>query len=201
MSFSAANATQELHRLTGHSAPTIRNEISALRRDHTVMRPGKQGPRAPSLSTSETINLVVALVGNTSHKRTNLDPIDIVRNVRAAPLARQDVPQNMLDGLKLADAKTAGAALDSILDDMRNGAWYERFGVQKENLPPTFKLRVHFRAGSVTIKISTLKADAMLRYRREAPSDELLSFVETERTLHDSALEELARAMGPPDKE
>lgn len=202
MPITAAGATEEAHRLLGHPRPTIRDYIARLRRDAALMGPGRQGPNAPALSTSEAVNLLIALACGQSHFRANPDPVVTVRKVRSGKFAasRSIVPDEMLSGLALAKAETCGQALDAILGDMRSGTWARVVGGRYDtvgNPPPLAALNIVFTNYQVRISLHTSKGQALLLYDLKFTDEEIVSYLQVQRILDGVALEKLADAMGP----
>jgi len=115
-----------LHQLTGIPLPTLRDLTERLRRcDPPLVSRGVQGPHAPDVPAPEIINLLIAAAIGGSVGRTLPDQCALVRSVRAG--RRLEVRgAEVLRGLLIERAATAGEALDGLLEDMRAGhcvAW------------------------------------------------------------------------------
>src|SRR5947207_443422 len=118
-----------LAQLAAHLSPpfctpvgTIVDAAKALRRG-AMLSVGRQGPYSGArMSNTDVVNLLLALV--IDHKRGD-SIAENVQRVRDAPLehdSRLFVP-TFAEKLALAGAKTLGAALDGMLDDMRRGRY------------------------------------------------------------------------------
>jgi hypothetical protein len=189
----------------GIPRPTSRDFVRRLRKDVAVIRPGKQGPHAPALSVSEVTNWTIALCAATATTRKSPDALETVRAVRAAPridhpdLARECLPE-AIEGLSIDQAKTAGEAIDSLITDMRSGAFEQWKG--GPDVP--FMLRIRFVNGGRDILFNLTRFSTTGRSQsafigfRSTQSFERGHYLTYTHELDGSALEHLAQAMGQP---
>jgi hypothetical protein len=194
----------------GVPKPTSRDFLQRLRTDPKIIRPGRQGPNAPALSVSEVANWVIALCAATATTRKSPDTLETVRAVRAAPrLAHPDLdrecPPEAIEGLGIGQAKTAGDAIDSLITDMRSGAFEEwKGGPSGEPIGRPFILKIRFVDGGRDIlfnltRFSKPRSESAFLAFRSTQSFELGWCLTYTHELNGFALEHLARAMGPLD--
>jgi hypothetical protein len=128
MRATAGVASGIFERYLGVPKPTSRDFAQRLRKDPDLLRPGRQGFGAPELTVSELSNWTIALCAATATTRKSPDAIQTVKLARAAVrLSEPDLDARCspeaLAGLAVGHAKTFGEAIDSLIVDMRSGAY------------------------------------------------------------------------------
>ena len=201
--FSVGFLISELHDLLRIPEPTIRDYVARLRKAPDLFSRGTQG-RPPPVTTAEVVNIIIALCAGTSHTRANPDPIETVRKIRQAPLSEASViPPGVLDGLRVGQVATAGDVLDSLLADMRSGAYDKWAGVgygekRELNDMPLAIVTIRFRTRETIVNIYKGRDPVVLIFKYELHLDDLISALTIERSLDGSALQQIAHKMGPP---
>jgi hypothetical protein len=118
------------NRWLGIPRSTAMDTAQILRHEPAILRSGKRGRGALTLTPAEVNNWLIALVAGKATTRAAPDAIETVRDVRAA---RRVTDPDLDDCVAIADlsvakAQTAGEALDALLHDMRTGAWQQWTG-------------------------------------------------------------------------
>jgi hypothetical protein len=203
MRATAGQVSDVYERYFGVPKPTSRDFAQRLRKDPALLRRGKQGPNAPELTISELTNWTIALVAATATTRKCPDAVETVRLARAARRLDSDdleayCQPEALEGLAVARATTAGAAIDSLLSDMRSGA----FRAWKSDGPTSLSIRFFNNGGRIVINTLRFKNGQMqkaaLVFRSDGhPADRAYSLIFIHQ-IEGDALEALA-ALGTPD--
>jgi hypothetical protein len=188
------------------TAMTVAQRIRADRDDPPLLRRGKQGVGALDLNAWEVANWIIALAAATATTRKCPDAIETVKLARAtARLHEHDwdaqCPADAIEGLSIGSAETFGEAIDSLVNDMRSGAYLKWRGGPEGTA--TLGIRFFNNGGRIVINLRRFFKDgrsqgAVLVFRGENPADGpgmSLTFI---HELNGDVLEELARALGPP---
>jgi hypothetical protein len=189
---------------------TFAQRIRADSGEPPLMRRGKQGLGALDLNAWEVANWTIALCAATATTRKSPDAIETVKFARAAVrLSDQywDVAclPEAIEGLSIAGAKTFGEFIDSIIYDMRSGAYRKWSGCDE---PALRSMTIRFfngAGGRIVVNLyrrlgGGRTLDAALIFRGDNPADACHSLTYIHE-LDGEVLEFLAMALGPPDEE
>jgi hypothetical protein len=161
---------------------------------------GKQGRFArANLTSADAVN---SLIANTIDRQRGESVADAVQRVRALrpdspPL---ELPQGLTRGLSFFHADNAGAALESLIDDMRSGRLAEWAAGEPYTLAVTFDAR-----GASVFASLDLPKRYELDFRNaicgfaQPGFAERVRQVERNITVGGDVFERLADALGPPD--
>jgi hypothetical protein len=149
-------------RYAGIPKSTAMNYIQRLREDEKFFRRGRPGGGGVDVEIHEVTNATIALCAAAATTRSRPDALETVRRVRAAVrISNSDLeamcPQHRLRGLAIANAQTAGEALDSLISDMRTGT-YEKW--------------TEGRAAAITIDFVNHGAQIRFYIRRYRPDEQ-----------------------------
>lgn len=196
------------HRL-GIPKSTAMAFAQRLRKDKSVLRRGRAGRAAVDLTAQEVVNWTIALCAATSTARKGPDPIQTVKLARSAPRIRSDdldkyCPLASLEGLGLAGAETFGEAIDSLIADMRSGAyarWHGSVGSAPQCLPYTLRVRFIDNAADIVINAWRWRdgaaQEATLVFRAENHPGARHHDLSFTHELSGFALEDIATVLGP----
>jgi hypothetical protein len=172
-----------------------------------LMRRGKQGLGALDLNAFEVANWTIALCAATATTRKSPDAIETVKFARAAVRLSDrfldpSCPPEAVEGLSIAGAKTFGEFIDSVISDMRSGAYRKWSGC---NEPALRSMTIRFfngAGGRIVVNLyrrlgGGRTLDAVLVFRGDNPADACHSLTYIHE-LDGELLEFLAEALGPP---
>jgi hypothetical protein len=190
------------------TAMCFAQRLRADRDKPPAMRRGKRGLGALDLNAFEVANWTIALCAATATTRKSPDAIETVKFARAAVRLSDryldaSCPAEAIEGLAIGGATTFGEAIDSLISDMRSGA-YRKWSGRDESGLRSLTIRFYNGAGGRIVLnfYRRIKGggtlDASLVFRGENPADQAhwLTYI---HELDGEVLEFLAAALGPPD--
>jgi len=185
----------------GQAQTTAVHVAQALRADESILRRGKRGFGALSLTAAEASNWLIALAAPIAPTAKAPSPIETVRSVRAASRLPASGRHDVMDGLSVADASTFGEALDSLLRDMRSGtfrAWQGRGGMTLNiRFVDGGRLAIVYAARWFTgSQPHSESAEIVFRNESCAGANRAYAFTRINQISHE-VLEKIAEALGP----
>ncbi len=167
-----------------------------------ILSVGKQGPYGGAVMT-ETDCVNALLAGVIDHKYGGDGVAENVRSMRKLPAEKGPVqwPANFTNGLTCFGADNAGAALESILRDIR----HERLAMWAAGDPWRLSVTIESRGGSVFVSLTK----TAMRHETDTRSaihgfarpgyDNRPRLVERNVTIGGDVFLQLAAKLGPPD--
>lgn len=187
---------------------TITDRMQSIREDEAVFRRGRPGGGGlRDLKVHEATNLMIALCAASATTKRKPDALETVHRVRTAVRLSDESldamqPEKTLHGLTLSSAKTAGEAIDSIIDDMRSGK-YDKW---VDNQPATVDVSFINHGSRVRLYVAKYSPDekrmivTVLVFRSE--NGDLDGFLITYTCAVDGILlQRLAEIIGPPPED
>ena len=188
--------------LLGIPKSTAMHFCQALRQDETVFRRGKQGFGAIEPTAVEVANWTIALCAATAVTRKSPDPIETIKFARAAVRLSGyglDVSPKALGNLAIANAATFGEAIDSLIADMRSGA----YATWQDGWIANLRIRFFNNGGRIVVNLERFalgtgeRTAAAIAFRSENPADSISPCLTFVHELDGVALERIAEILGP----